>query len=203
MSARLLAGAAIALGAFVALGRVVSGRPPGTLDSAAAAFFFGQATPVAAAITSAGLFPAYVALCVAALVAGIVRRAWLPRALLSVATVVVAWQTSDVFKALFHRARPNHWLAYHETSYSYASGHAVLVTAFWGVWAAYALAALPPSRSRALLLAAIAAWILAIGWSRLALGAHYLSDVAGGYLLGLTFVLAATAIARRLPAIRA
>jgi membrane-associated phospholipid phosphatase len=29
-----------------------------------------------------------------------------------------------------------------------------------------------------------ALWILATGWSRLALGAHYASDVLGGYLLG-------------------
>jgi undecaprenyl-diphosphatase len=46
-------------------------------------------------------------------------------------------------------------------------------------------------------LALAAFWIVATGWSRLALGAHYLSDVLGGYLLGsIFFVLGAVVIDR-------
>ena len=36
-------------------------------------------------------------------------------------------------------------------------------------------------------------WILGIGWSRLALGAHYPSDLVGGYLLGLGVLTVSTA----------
>lgn len=198
MIPRLLGAAALALAAFVALGAYVSPRPPGGLDSAGASLFFGQATPLAAALTAAGQFPAYVALCVTTLIAGIVRRTWLVRSLLAVGTLILAWQTSDLFKASFHRARPERWLVHHETSASYASGHAVLVVAFWGVWATYALEALPPSAARTALVYAIVLWALCIGWSRLALGAHYLSDVIGGYLLGIVFVLLAAAVARAL-----
>lgn len=187
--------AVVALATFVVEGAVVSPHPPGALDAAAYAFFFGQATSVAAAFTTAGLFPAYVALCVVSLIVGFVRRDWLPRVFVAIAALIVAWQVSDVFKVLFHRARPPQWLVYHETSYSYASGHAVLAMTFWGIWAYYAIRALAPSVARTLIVFAIALWVLAIGWSRLALGAHYLTDVIGGYLLGAFFVaLAAIAV---------
>jgi undecaprenyl-diphosphatase len=190
--------AVVALVTFVAEGAAVSPRPPGALDAGAYAFFYGQATSLAAAFTTAGLFPAYVALCVISLIVGLVRRDWLPRAFVAIAALIVAWQVSDVFKVLFHRARPPHWLVYHETSYSYASGHAVLAMTFWGIWAYYAIRALPASPARTLIVFAIALWVLAIGWSRLALGAHYLTDVIGGYLLGIFFVSLAAIVARYL-----
>lgn len=187
--------AVVALVTFAVEGAVVSPRQPGALDTTAYAFFFGQATSIAAAFTAAGQFPAYVALCVVSLIVGFVRRDWLPRAFVAIAALILAWQVSDVFKVLFHRARPPQWLVYHETSYSYASGHAVLAMAFWGIWAFYAVRALAPSPVRTLIVFAIALWVLAIGWSRLALGAHYLTDVIGGYLLGVFFVsLAAIAV---------
>ena len=191
--------AVVALATFFVEGAVVSPRPPGALDAAAYAFFFGQATSVAAAsFTTAGLFPGYVGLCVASLIVGFFRRDWLPRALVAIAALILAWQVSDVFKVLFHRARPPEWLVYHETSYSYASGHAVLAMTFWGTWAYYAIRALPASLARTLIVFAIALWVLAIGWSRLALGAHYLTDVLGGYVLGVVFVSLAAIVVRYL-----
>jgi undecaprenyl-diphosphatase len=195
---RLAIAAAVAFAVFLVLGSVVSQAPAGALDRWAQARFFGEATPLAAALTKAGTFPYYLALSLAALAIGLARRTWLPRAIVAVVTLVLAWQTSDVFKALFHRPRPEHWLVYPETSYSYASGHAVLATAFWGVWLVYVLRTLPPSAARTLLVLAVCAWVLAIGWSRLALGAHYLSDVVGGYLLGAAFVCVAAIAVRRL-----
>jgi len=195
-----LSTAIAAFAAFVVLGALVSFRPPGALDRWAELFFFGQATQLAAALTAAGTFPAYVTLCVAVLLAGYVRREWLPGAALAVGTFVVAWQTSDLFKAIFHRARPPHSLVYHETSASYPSGHAVLAMTFWGILAYYTVLALPPSRTRSVFVTAIVLWILGIGWSRLALGAHYLSDVAGGYLLGLGFVSIVALVMRLLEA---
>jgi undecaprenyl-diphosphatase len=48
--------------------------------------------------------------------------------------------------------------------------------------------------------AALCALIVAIGWSRLALGAHYATDVLGGYLLGGAWLCLALAVRSRLAA---
>jgi len=109
--------------------------------------------------------------------------------------IEAAKRDRNAFKALYDRARPPQSLVFRETSASYPSGHATLVVAFWGVWAMYLMMG-PRSSARIAGIVAIVVWILAIGWSRLALGAHYLSDVIGGYLLGLSFVYVATIVAR-------
>jgi undecaprenyl-diphosphatase len=48
-------------------------------------------------------------------------------------------------------------------------------------------------RLRPALIAAVALLVGAIGFSRLALGVHYISDVLGGYVLGLAWLAASVA----------
>lgn len=50
-----------------------------------------------------------------------------------------------------------------------------------------------PRRLRAPLTIAVGGLVLAIGFSRLALGVHFISDVLGGYMLGLAWLAASTA----------
>jgi membrane-associated phospholipid phosphatase len=169
--------------AYVILGLWVSPRPPAGIDADAAAWA-GHGVPAASFFTSAGLFPVYATLCGLLLVVALARRAWLPPVLTSIAALIVAWRLSDAGKASFGRPRPARWFVHHETSFSYASGHATLALAFFGFWAYVAWTSSRPPRERRLAVGLLAAWIAAIGWSRLALGAHFPSDVAGGYLLG-------------------
>jgi undecaprenyl-diphosphatase len=165
------------------LGATVSNAPPGPLDRAAAALL-GQGVGPALFFTGAGRFPVFAVLCVLLLIAGVVWGKWRIPAGIAVGTLLVTWKVSDLFKDFYHRPRPEHWIAIHETSASYPSGHAVLALTFYGL-IAYALwRGLPPSLGRSAVPVVAALWILATGWSRLALGAHYASDVLGGYLLG-------------------
>lgn len=75
---------------------------------------------------------------------------------------------------------------------SFPSGHAMmsLVTYF-----ALLLALVPfiPRRWRVPSFAAAGVLVAAIGFSRLALGVHYISDVLGGFVLGLAWLAASTA----------
>jgi undecaprenyl-diphosphatase len=75
---------------------------------------------------------------------------------------------------------------------SFPSGHAMSSTIVYG---ALLLVFLPlvPRRGRPAAIAGIVALVLLIGFSRLALGVHFLSDVIGGYVLGLAWLATSTA----------
>ncbi len=135
---------------------------------------------------------------------GFIRRDWLLRVVISIVTLVAVWQTSDFFKLVFARPRMAGWIAIHETSFSYASGHArPYRPRSTGSGACY-LAASGHGRGRLVVAwLLVANFILAVGWARLALGAHYLSDVAGGYLLGSAFAALALAATGALAGSRA
>ncbi|QJU57503.1 phosphatase PAP2 family protein [Sphingomonas sp. AP4-R1] len=103
---------------------------------------------------------------------------------LAVASAAIAL---PLLKVLFGRARPDAvWQLVTENKASFPSGHALgaavtfpLLGLFtgrgWALWAGVALA-------------------LAIGLSRVFLGVHWLSDVAGGWLLGAAWICATLAV---------
>ncbi len=197
LRARLLL-AVLGLVAYAALGAAVSRRPPGALDVAAEALG-GHGLRAATFFTDAGLFPVYAALCVLLIGAAIARRAWRRQIAIAIVALVFAWRASDALKVVFARPRPPVWFVHHETSFSYASGHATLALTFYGFWAYVAWTSALPLAVRRAIATSLAVWIAAIGWSRLSLGAHYATDVLGGYLLGAAF-LGLAALARHVPA---
>jgi undecaprenyl-diphosphatase len=91
-------------------------------------------------------------------------------------------------KLFFHRVRPIAAL-YTEGSFSFPSGHATMAVAFYG-FIVYIISRHVKRKSKKI---NIVFWgllvILAIGFSRLYLGVHYWSDVWGGYLLGLLWLI--------------
>ena len=74
----------------------------------------------------------------------------------------------------------------HETAFSYPSSHTAIATAFYLLLAVFV--ARSALRDRVWLATAPALLALGIMWSRLALGAHYLTDVVGGVLWGSAIV---------------
>src|SRR6202167_1906947 len=95
---------------------------------------------------------------------------------------------NPVLKSLVGRLRPvvAHPIAY-GTGDSFPSGHALGSIVCYG---ALFLVFLPATRGnwRRLFTVAIVTLIVAIGASRLLLGVHYLSDVLGGWALGITWL---------------
>ncbi len=114
--------------------------------------------------------------------------------------VVVTMAGSTVLNALaklaVHRARPvlPDPVA-HANGLSFPSGHAQSAIVAASILLLVGLATLPRSW-RPLALAAAAAWVLAIGFARVALGVHFVSDVLAGYVLGAAWVAAMTAAFR-------
>jgi len=75
---------------------------------------------------------------------------------------------------------------------SFPSGHAMGSTVVYGALLLVFLPLIPRRRRVAAITAAVVV-VLAIGFSRLALGVHYISDVLGGYVLGLAWLTASAA----------
>jgi membrane-associated phospholipid phosphatase len=127
------------------------------------------------------------------LAAGVfLARGWRRGGLLVVVTLAGAWVLDTGLKLFFARARPEPFYEYYPApaSYSFPSGHALFSVCFFG-----GLAVLLTHRLNSRV-AQVAVWLLAaviillIGSSRVYLGVHYPTDVAGGYAVGLAWVTA-------------
>lgn len=96
--------------------------------------------------------------------------------------------TVTLLKHLFDRPRPE-FAVYVEHSAAFPSGHAAASVVLYG-FVAWALVGARVRNALAAVLAAVLAAFL-IGFSRLYLVEHYLSDVLNGYLVGTLWLLAA------------
>ncbi len=119
---------------------------------------------------------------------------WRGRIAFSLAMLLLCWRGADLFQRIYARPRRLDWVVRHETSFSFPSSHAAISTGFYLLWAVMLLASELPRGPRMAAATALGLLTAAIFWARLALGAHYLSDLAGGALLAVGIVAASWAI---------
>lgn len=100
-------------------------------------------------------------------------------------------------KIVFHRARPNVAI-YVENSFSFPSGHATIAIAFYGFLAYLLIRNSKKWKYKINVFFASFITILLIGFSRLYLGVHYVSDVWGGYLAGAIWLIVAISLSEYL-----
>lgn len=111
-------------------------------------------------------------------------------AILLSATMVGVTLLNWLLKLVFQRARPVPFFGLSPpTSYSFPSGHSLASFCFYGALAALVAVRLRSPVLRAVVWAAAAVVIIAVGFSRLYLGVHYASDVIAGYATGFVWVL--------------
>ena len=96
---------------------------------------------------------------------------------------------NNLIKLAVSRARPHlaDPVAY-AAGKSFPSGHAQAAIVGYGVLVVVFLPAVP-RRARGLLVLAASTMVVLIGFSRIALGVHYLSDVIGAFLIGTVWLL--------------
>lgn len=94
------------------------------------------------------------------------------------------WSIDELLKWGFRRTRPDVARLIDVSGYSFPSGHAMVATAFYGMVAYVLVRRLPPGTLRRIVPALSALLVLGIGLSRIYLGAHYPTDVLGGFLAG-------------------
>jgi membrane-associated phospholipid phosphatase len=121
---------------------------------------------------------------VVAAVALLVQRRWSALATWLVA-VIGGEALNLLLKDLFARPRPRlERPLVVETSYSFPSGQAMESLVVYGMLAYFAVLILSSSGKRVAVAVGTAVLVVLIGFSRAYLGAHYLSDVVGGFVAG-------------------
>src|SRR5881628_687200 len=107
-----------------------------------------------------------------------VWKRWWPSLVMLVVAVPGGMLLNEWVKLLVHRPRPFLEGAFVDWSgYSFASGHTIGATLLYGQLALFVVPAIKSRHWQRLIVLAAALLILLVGFSRIALGAHYLTDV--------------------------
>jgi membrane-associated phospholipid phosphatase len=171
---------------------LLTGDPIVQIDRALAAWLHDHAssvlTPILVAVTTLG--SAWVLAPLAVVAVALLLRRHRGRDALMVALAIVGAELLTVgLKAGFERERPFFAdpLAV-EGTFSFPSGHATVSLAVYGALAIVMAKSRETLARRIAVLLAAAALILLIGFSRLYLGVHFLSDVLAGFSAGLAWL---------------
>lgn len=93
-------------------------------------------------------------------------------------------------KLLFHRGRPETAVEFiRRPSWSFPSGHSLNSMVCYGFLGMLALEHVRGRRPRVAVMTGVIALIVAIGFSRLYLGVHFVTDVIGGWVAGAAWML--------------
>ena len=96
---------------------------------------------------------------------------------------------NQILKRILQRPRPTEYRIIEETGYSFPSGHSMISMAFYGylIYLIYKYVKNKYIKWISIILLSIL--ICAIGISRIYLGVHYTSDVLGGFLISISYLI--------------
>jgi undecaprenyl-diphosphatase len=186
---------------------VVAGESLNRVDRPVFRFFVAHrepwATSAARALTSLGGSALLIPLLVAVGLGWWWRtRRWGPLGLLA-GGYAGGWVLSTAIKDLVARPRPPTALALtHASGFTFPSGHATDATVAWLLLASLAAGTTARWPAKVAWWAAAAAMAVTVGFTRLYLGVHWLTDVAGGFALGAAWVGILLATIRAVPFLR-
>ena len=92
-------------------------------------------------------------------------------------------------KFFFMRERPKDIFLVEETGFSFPSGHSSVALAFYGFLIYLVWTRFQNIKLKITLIVILLSLIILIGISRIYLGVHYFSDVLGGYLITLAYLI--------------
>ena len=109
-------------------------------------------------------------------------------ALFLIVTMTGAAIVENALKFAFRIPRPLPFFGTDPASYSFPSGHALYSTCLFGSLLVLFVKRAKGTLHKAVATGGVTIVVLGIGFSRIYLGVHYPSDVAGGYLIGVVWL---------------
>lgn len=103
--------------------------------------------------------------------------------------LVIITVLNQLLKRILQRPRPTEFRIIEETGYSFPSGHSMVSMAFYG-YLIYLIYKYVENRYvKWISIVLLSILICAIGVSRIYLGVHYTSDVLGGFLISVSYLV--------------
>jgi len=141
----------------------------------------------------------WIALVLACLVLFFIWKRWWPSLVTLVVAVPGGMLLNEWLKLAVHRQRPFVAGPFVDWSgYSFASGHTIGATLLYGQLLLFVMPALKTRNWRILTTSGAVLLIAVVGFSRIALGAHFLTDVLAGIILGIAWLLVCFVVVRRM-----
>ena len=94
-----------------------------------------------------------------------------------------------VLKSILQRPRPNEYRIINETGYSFPSGHSMISMSVYGFIIYWIYKNIKNKYLKWISIILISILILMIGFSRIYLGVHYVSDVLAGFLFSISYLI--------------
>ena len=103
--------------------------------------------------------------------------------------LVIVTILNQLLKGILQRPRPTEYRIIEETGYSFPSGHSMISMAFYGYLIYLIYKYVKNKYIKWTSIVVLSLLICTIGISRIYLGVHYTSDVLGGFLISISYLI--------------
>lgn len=103
--------------------------------------------------------------------------------------LVIITVLNQLLKRILQRPRPTEFRIIEETGYSFPSGHSMVSMAFYGYLIYLIYKYVENKHVKWISIVLLSILICSIGVSRIYLGVHYTSDVLGGFLVSISYLI--------------
>ena len=111
--------------------------------------------------------------------------------------LVIVTILNQLLKGILQRPRPTEFRIIEETGYSFPSGHSMVSMAFYGYLIYLIYKFVKNKYIKWSLIILLSILICTIGVSRIYLGVHYTSDVLGGFLISISYLVIYTSAIKK------
>lgn len=176
---------------FIVLTVLILLKVTDPLDLAVESFIIGihndNLTKIMINITNLGSAYSLIVITILITLFAIIKNKHLP--INTIMNLIAVFLTSQLFKAIIRRNRPTGLFLTTASGYSYPSGHTMVSFAFFTFIAISLCEKIDNKLVKIIIRISSIILVLLIGFSRIYLGVHHTTDILGGYLLGLSYLM--------------